>query len=464
MATQNDNYGYGNTALLMFSKLPRVCEPDFTYWFERVFGRCSPSYRYIIYNLIRESAKGNALPLSYKWYRKIRHQNDPRSLTIAAAYIAALTRARVYPYSQSLELCTSLQIPQPRAERLLRKIQSFHVQGYHTLSTAEDTTQAIWQRRIAKARRAVSDLQSRRAPSDVRWMLDILNNLNLRDLPFDVQELERSIEIDRRPNPKLSRAADLLEFLITVEHGCLYEPAPPGYRFYASHGLTTMRRQDRWMLTPPARGFAEVDLTHAHPAIASTLIGNPPALSGLLQRDYYGELIQASGANKSRVKRTMTMLLYGARNQSLMLSLSTDLDIHPIEHHCQWITTEGKRAFTALLQHPAVQELRAGLQNLYAQIKSRGYLTDAFGTKVRLLEGDKPATVLSYVCTSYEKKLLEPLYTMHEQGRLRLVCDQHDGCTYYEPTDPEGTFRAVRDAVQEVAQELGILTRLEKKN
>lgn len=156
------------------------------------------------------------------------------------------------------------------------------------------------------------------------------------------------------------------------------------------------------------------------------------------------------------LKLVRNYVVYGMGSAKLKLHLmSSDVGLSPTEAD-------------TVINDPQVEALFRIRAWLFARIKARGFMLDAFGHRVKLsaMPEKKPAQVLSVVCETYEFELLNPVIRAVERHDGWITLYEHDGLSLAHEGSQE-QLQAMRDDCIEVvnanAKRLGIPTRFVEK-
>lgn len=112
------------------------------------------------------------------------------------------------------------------------------------------------------------------------------------------------------------------------------------------------------------------------------------------------------------------------------------------------ICAQDKEIYTKLVSHPAIKELLEGSRKLSKDIMEKGTFKDAFNVVHNAKEFKGKGKIMNTIMSSYEKKLLMPVYKdAFETKSFEVMFDSHDGMTLYFPKkdlsrkETKNTFR-----------------------
>lgn len=402
----------------------------FKHWMRLFPGsNCEDDFkRFVIFNVAYMSLDNGYAIISYDGLRALGLPN-----TVAdAKEIAAQLGAEVIDHNHFLHLATRIILDPESALKILNDLKP---------AISDPKGMAKLEKLIYKrTNKVLTDIKER----ELNRYIDALSHSIyypdslLENVKSRITQLKKEDQSDRKIKlriMKLQVAQALIENKSTF-----YNPSSLPY-MRLENGIQHINSVDRRAITPYSENYREIDLTAAHLSIIAGGLGILPPLDWSTIR---AELIERSGLEKEQIKRYLNCALYGAGERMRAAQLEPDDSIREI-YIKELDRNIGKvpipldliRLENQLAQTSQMIEILSRIKSIKdAIIKDRG-MYNAFGTFVSYddIEGkyehEKHNSVLSCICSSFEKYLMLPLVEHARYKGISIVIEQHDGMTIW---------------------------------
>lgn len=233
-------------------------------------------------------------------------------------------------------------------------------------------------------------------------------------------------------------------------------------------------------------GMVEMDLKACQLAVVAAKWGVPELNDVLFKQindphqtqDIWRLILEQSGAkneDKPILKDTVYSLVFGMTNKHLREQLAEGSYKYRkvIKADGRVVRKKGKKKNEGvgeeladkILKIPFFASILAARKRKLAQLKSDGYLLDAFDNPVKTHKYFNTLSVLAYVAQSYELKIMLSLIPIvkSEGNQIHVASWLHDGVTLYfgKTGEEERQIEQINKKVNKTAWDLGIPTKLE---
>lgn len=500
----------------LFLRDPPPVLPEFQTWFSAKFpGVDNKLVKALIYKVIHNSARGEETPLGWDYLSRLMNLAKATDFTVKNVIdsLASVLGVAYSDYSRLLSYARNIQIDKNVALALQAEWNSFSVKksdSRYSEAVSPVTGESIhapdYVKVIKESKDCIKGHKEKAYKAEEHDLARVIKYLNARKIPqVVIDRLDSVIETaDQSDSIRYNRLLSCRNNLIG---GVVWQINEQGYRvFPQGESLATLTREDRWSVMMQEDGFYEVDLTNAHFAILAFLINGQEMLKLLNNGSIWTQLLDFLGLDKSfkdSLKQCIYSMLYGSGPDMQQLLLIQDpvlreelkaLKISLGKKDKIAKTSEEKKAvfiaknqlaariqnessnfdkeiYQKIINHPAIAELLSGSVALNKKITEKGSFGDAFG-HIHYMENFRGiGKVMNTIMTSYEKKLLMPIYKEVFNTRyFEIQIDQHDGLTLSfnknlggDPEVRAKIMAGLKEKVDQNAKELGIKTGLEIK-
>jgi len=493
----------------LFLREPPPVLPEFHAWFENKFPKAKNALvKGLIFRVIVNSAKNEETSLSYNHLQnllnlakdeetKVKDVIDELSEVLGVAYSS---------YSHLLSYARNIEIEQNRALELQKEWNSFGAKKSNpryseavSPITGESIHAPTYQKVIKESKECIKKHTEKKYKNSDDNLKEIISYLNARKIPeIIIDRIDQLLET-KDENLDQINYSKLLSCRNNLIGNTAWKINEQGYRIFPIGGesLSTINREDRWQVTLQSDGFYEIDLKNAHFAIMAHMINGQEMLKLLAGGSIWPQLLAHLGLDssfKDSLKECIYSILYGSGDdlQKILLIQNKDLrgqlktakenlgkkdklvktveQRKEVNDECNKITSrielessaQDKEIYTKLVAHPAIKELLEGSRKLSKDIMTKGFFKDAFGIIHDVKEFKGKGKIMNTIMTSYEKKILMPVYKdAFETKSFEVIFDQHDGMTLYFPkkTSPEKKQKiltGLKNKVDDKCKKLGI--------
>lgn len=502
----------------LFLRDPPPVLPEFCAWFSSNFPSVENRklVKAMIYRVICSSAKGEETVLNWAYLAKLLNLAEAKDYTVTDVItdLCAAFNTETSEYSRFLGRSRTIQIEQDRAIQLQKEWTSFSVKKSDpryleaiSPTTGESIHSAEYSKTITESKICIRDHQEKKYKKDKHVLYSLIKYLNARKIPQVITD-RLDILIENADPSDIIRYNRLTSCRNNLIGGTTWQINDQGYRvFPRGESLATLKREDRWAVMLQEDGFYEIDLTNAHFAILAFLIQGANMMDLLNQGSIWPQLLQYIGKDssfKDSLKECIYSMLYGSGEDMQKILLIQDPLLRQelkdlkiklgkvektvrsseersklmIEKHAltrrlkEESTQEDKDLYTKLTSHPAIKELLEGSKLFGEQISEKGSFKDAYGIEHSTKDFKGIGKIMNTIMTSYEKKLMAPIYNDAMKTRyFEVIIDQHDGCTLSfnknikgDPEVRKNVLNGLKEKVDQNAKELGLVVNLSIKN
>jgi len=459
----------------LFLRDPPPVNKNFDTWFSKKFpGIETKLVKTLIYRTIVNSAKNEQTPLACMYLQKLLNLSGSTELKVKDVIIQLSNAFNVNynEYNHSQNYARNIQIDQELAESLLKDWNSFLVkksdsdyQDAVSPITNESIHSSYYVKVITESKTCIKNHTEEKYKKEEHPLTKIVKYLDSRKIPQIVfDRLDQLIDsADQSDFIRYNRLCAVKNNLIG---GNVWRINDQSYRvFMEGESLTTLRKEDRWSVMRQEDGFYEIDLTNAHFAILASLINGVEMNKMLDNGSIWNQLLTYLNIDvsfKDSLKQCVCSMIYGSaqkmqqilliQNEKLReelkqirfnlndkeLSAKTSEEKQSVRIAKNELnkrienesTEEDKNIFKKLLNHPAIKELLDGTKKMEKEISDRGSFGDAFGHINYVKDFNGFGKIRNTILTSYEKKMLMPIYKDALNTRyFQVIIDQHDGVT-----------------------------------
>lgn len=498
----------------LFLRDPPPVFPEFNAWFSSKFpGVENKLVKALIYKTIHNSARDQETPLAFEYLYRLMNLAKASDMTVKTVIdqLSEALKVEYSSYSRMLSYARNIQIDKDLALSLQKEWNSFSIKkndARYNEAISPITGESIHAPEYVKTITESKDCIKGHKETEYKKhdLAKVIKYLNARKVPqIIIDRLDTLLEsADESDSIRYNRLLSCRNNLIG---GIVWKINDQGYRvFPQGESLATLTREDRWAVMCQEDGFYEVDLTNAHFAILAFLINGQEMNKMLDNGSIWTQLLAYLGLDKGfkdSLKQCIYSMLYGSGADMQQLLLIQDSKLreelktaktnlgkkekiaktseeksvimkakHALAKRIDSESSEqDKEIYKKLIAHPAIAELLNGSAVLAQKIKNEGSFTDAFGHTHDVKEFRTIGKIMNTIMTSYEKKLLMPIYKEVFATRyFEIQIDQHDGLTLSfnknikgDPEVRAKIMQALKDKVNENAKILNIKTGLEIK-
>jgi hypothetical protein len=447
----------------IYSRIPRPRNEEFDKWFQITFPGADPN---------------NLMQLFFIWNICQTSMEPWGSWSLEKKYLCDFFgHERNYDPNFVPELCGVLQVPVPE----------YHTGIARSVRINQDRAKQImkewwrflkhYNKLIAKIPDNVAKIFELPKSSNIYRYQEYLNTRAFNHI-FDFQPafdlFEKECKEGLNNKEEIGRelhgayGGHLAGVFYKASEGSRFRLYPEGW------SITSIPSRYRHVITPRSKGYLELDLKCAHLSICAGVL-KIESIQNLLKNgiDPRDIISTDTEIDKSKIKLFIQKIIYGAGDRGLKIALLDNEEREIAEKELkkeEWrrvdnmISNDCIDKVNKINSHYIVKDLRKAIERW-----DENKAIDAWGYKIKLPKDKKynvKATMLSWMCNSWEKVILEPIFEIASKSfEFEIVIDQHDGCTIFNNFgDIDEIEERLKDKVQKHAAEYGIYTGISVKN